>query len=120
MALGAIMSGVVAAWKFLGFGGSGLARVRESQSESELATIIFLVRNLRGESCEESKGRRGLPDTISNNDACWHAALSFIDAFSASARLSLISLDAKIGAEATPLDHGLYQRGYRLGIYSYG
>ena len=77
MALGAIMSGLVAAWKFLRLGGSSQAgtpldplyalarRVRESQSESELAKIedeidnilsAELARRVKGDEPAEDPG----------------------------------------------------------------
>ena len=69
MALGAIISGLVAAWKFLGFGRSGQAgtpldplyaltrRIRESQSEVELAGVEEEIDSiLRANLAKRAKG----------------------------------------------------------------
>jgi hypothetical protein len=69
MALGAIMSGLIAAWKFLGLGGSGrpgspldplyalARRIRESKSESELIEIEDEIDNiLKAELVRTTKG----------------------------------------------------------------
>ena len=81
MALGAIMSGLVAAWKFLGFGRSGQAgtpleplhalarRIRESQSEAELAGVeeeidsilrANLAKRAKGDETAEDQGTLNL------------------------------------------------------------
>ncbi len=69
MVLGAVMLGLVAAWKFLGLGGSSQAgtpldpphalarRIRESQREAELAKVEDEIDNiLRAELARRAKG----------------------------------------------------------------